>query len=309
MKVLVLGAGAIGGYFGGRLIEAGADVTFLVRERRCRQLREQGLRIRSAYGDADLAVNATTAPDPNARFDIVLLTCKAYDLDSAIDAVRPAVTDETAVLPLLNGLAHMESLNGAFGRDRVLGGLAKIAANLKPDGTIEHLNDWRYVTFGEQNGALSERALALKACFDRTSVIASAVPDVLQRMWEKIVHLATVAGLTCLMRASVGEIARTPYGTELMIRFLESNAAIAERSGFPVSDGFLGEYRKLFADTTSSYTASMLRDIERGGPIEADHILGFMLEQARACELDDTLHRIAYVHLKAYEQRRAANRL
>lgn len=308
MKVLVLGAGAIGGYFGGRLIEAGANVTFLVRERRYEQLRKHGLKLRSAYGNADLSARAVTAAD-NGRYDFVLLACKAYDLDSAIESIRPAVKDGTAVLPLLNGLAHIDLLNRTFGKDRVLGGLAKIAVTLKPDGTIEHLNDWRYITFGEQNGELSERVLALKRLFDETSVIASAVPDVLLRMWEKIVHLCTVAGMTCLMRASVGEIARAPGGTDLMIRFLETNAAIADRAGFSVSGEFLSEYRKLFSDRTSSYTASMLRDIERGGPIEADHILGYMLEKARAGGLDDTLHRMAYVHAKAYEQRRAANRL
>lgn len=308
MRVLVLGAGAIGGYFGGRLIEAGADVTFLVRERRYRQLREQGLKIRSTYGNADVPARAITAAN-GADYDIVVLTCKAYDLDSAIEDVRPAVKDDTAVLPLLNGLAHIDVLNRTFGKDRVLGGLCKIAVTLKPDGAIQHLNDWRYITFGEQNGALSERVLTLKRLFDQTSIIASAVPDVLLRMWEKIVHLCTVAGMTCLMRASVGEIARAPRGTELMIRFLESNAAIAGKAGFPVSEEFLHEYRELFADRNSAYTASMLRDIERGAAIEADHILGFMLEQARAHGLDDTLHRIAYVHAKAYEQRREANRL
>src|SRR5690606_9368394 len=133
----------------------------------------------------------------NGRYDFVLLACKAYDLDSAIESIRPAVKDGTAVLPLLNGLAHIDLLNRTFGKDRVLGGLAKIAVTLKPDGTIEHLNDWRYITFGEQNGELSERVLALKRLFDETSVIAPAVPDVLLRMWEKIVHLCTVAGMTC----------------------------------------------------------------------------------------------------------------
>lgn len=309
MKILVLGAGAIGGYFGGRLVEAGAQVTFLVRERRLRQLGEHGLQVRSKYGDINAPVRAVTAADPNEPADFILLTCKAYDLDSAIETVRPAVGTRTAVLPVLNGLAHLDRLNAAFGKQRVLGGLAKIAATLKPDGVIEHLNDWRYITFGEQEGGLSDRVRALKAEFDKTSVVASAVPNVMQNMWEKLVHLTTVAGMTCLMRASVGEIARTEYGTDLMIRFLEANAMIAAKAGFGPSDAFITEYRELFSNKNSTYTASMLRDLERGGSIEADHILGFMLRKAREFGIDDTLHRAAYVHTKAYEERRAAGRL
>jgi 2-dehydropantoate 2-reductase len=189
-----------------------------------------------------------------------------------------------------------------------LGGVAKIAATLTPDGSIKHLNDWRFVTFGEQSGAMTERVLALKAAFDRSSVIASAVPDIMQKMWDKIVHLSTVAGMTCTMRASVGEIARTEYGIELLNRFLDANVEIATKEGFAPSDAFKAEYRALFSDTASNYTASMLRDIERVGPVEADHVMGFMLKKAQTNGLDDTLHKVAFVHVKAYEQRRAAGR-
>jgi 2-dehydropantoate 2-reductase len=309
MRIMSLGAGAVGGYFGGRLIEGGADVTFLVRPERKRQLLDHGLRIESQFGDFASPVNAITADEINRPADIVLLTCKAYDLPSAIETIRPGVGSDTAVLPLLNGLAHVDVLNREFGSRRVLGGLAKIASTLLPDGTVKHLNDWRYITFGEQDGSMSPRVLALKEAFDRTSVVASAVPNVMQAMWDKIVHLSTVAGMTCLMRASVGEIARVEGGSELMIRLLETNAEVAAREGYRPSGDFLAEYRALFKDPTSTYTASMLRDLERGGPVEADHILGFMLAKVRSHGLDETLHRIAYIHVKAYEERRAANRL
>jgi len=309
MQVLSLGAGAIGGYFGGRLAEAGADVAFLVRDARKRQLQEHGLRIESRFGNFAGPVRALTREEITEPADLVLLTCKAYDLDGAIEAVRPAVGPRTAVLPLLNGLAHMERLNQEFGAARVLGGLAKIAATLAPDGTVRHLNDWRYVTFGEQDGTASRRVLELKALFDRTSVVATASSDVMRAMWGKAVHLATIAGITCLMRAAVGEIARAPGGTALMQRFLEANAAIAVAEGYALSEEFMAEYRALVADRSSSYTASMLRDLERGGPVEADHILGWMLARAEAHGVDATLHRAAYIHLKAYEQRREAGRL
>ena len=306
MRILCLGAGAIGGYFGGRLVEGGTEVDFLVRENRQRQLAAGGLRIESRFGNCSVSVRAVTSAQAKGPYDIVLLTCKAYDLSNAIATIDPFVGPKTAVLPLLNGVAHMDQLNDKFGDGRVLGGVAKIAATLSPDGIIRHLNDWRYITFGEQNGEMSARVEALKAAFDKTSVIASAVPNIMQTMWEKIVHLSTVAGMTCAMRANVGEIARTADGTEMMIQLLERNAEIAAREGHAPSDTFLAEYRQLFNDQSSTYAASMLRDIQRNGAVEADHILGFMLAKARQHGVDPSLHRFIYVHLQAYEQHRAA---
>jgi 2-dehydropantoate 2-reductase len=236
----------------------------------------------------------------------VILTCKAYDLPNAMATIAPFVGPQTAVLPLLNGVAHIDTLNEKFGRERVLGGVAKIAVTLSPDGVVKHLNDWRYITFGEQSGVISPRIAALKAAFDKTSVVATAVPNIMQMMWEKVVHLSTVAGMTCTMRASVGEIARTDAGTALMIQLLERNAMIAAQEGFAPSDEFLAEYRKLFQDKSSLYTASMLRDIERNGPVEADHILGFMLQKATQHGIDTSMHQFIYTHLQAYEQHRAA---
>jgi 2-dehydropantoate 2-reductase len=305
MRILCLGAGAIGGYFGGRLVEGGAEVEFLVRENRQKQLIADGLRIESKFGNCNVPVTAVTSKEAKGPYDLVLLTCKAYDLANAIATIAPFVGEKTAVLPLLNGVAHIEILNAKFGKERVLGGVAKIAATLTPEGLIKHLNDWRYITFGEQSGEMSARVVQLKEAFDKTSVVASAVPTIMQAMWEKVVHLSTVAGMTCTMRASVGDIARTRDGTELMIELLERNAEIAGREGHRPSDAFLAEYRQLFHDQSSTYSASMLRDIERHGPVEADHILGFMLDKAKQHGVDPSLHRFIYVHLQAYEQRRA----
>jgi 2-dehydropantoate 2-reductase len=308
MRILCLGAGAIGGFFGARLIEGGADVTFLVRPNRKKALAEHGLRLESPFGNFNAPVKTMTEPVQGEAFDYIVLTCKAYDLPSAVAAIAPAVGPNTAIVPLLNGIAHIDLLNEKFGRDRVLGGVAKIAVTLTPEGTIKHLNDWRYITFGEQSGGLSERVLALKAVFDKSAAVASAVDNIMQIMWEKIVHLSTVAGMTCLMRANLGEIARTPDGIEIMLGFLARNAEIAAQTGYPPSEAFMTEYHQLFSNKNSSYTASMLRDIEKRGPIEADHIIGFMLDKAVALQIDPSLHRVVYAHLKSYEERRAANR-
>jgi 2-dehydropantoate 2-reductase len=311
-SILCLGAGAVGGYYAGRLVEAGsADVTFLVRERRRRQLAEHGLEVESPCGDFRVPVKATLAEELTGSFDFVLVTCKAYDLDAAIAAMHPAVGQRTTIVPLLNGFPHLDRLNAELGADRVLGGFASIAVTMQPDGRIEHLNDWQYITFGEQDGKMTDRVRLLEAAFraSRIGEAATGVPDVQQKMWEKLVLLATLASVTTLMRASIGEIARAPGGIATMQEVFERNAEIAARSGHPMPEAYLAQYRALFSDSSLPMTASMLRDIEGKGQIEADHIVGYMLEKARATGVDDTLHALSYLHLKAYEQRRAAGRL
>ena len=304
MKFLVLGAGGVGGYFGGRLVQNGADVSFLVREKRRDQLTADGLRIESPMGDAVIRVKALLASDLTPEFDVILLTCKAYDLESAIEAIAPGLKPDGVVLPLLNGLAHIDILNDRFGRERVLGGIAKIASTLTADGVVKHLNDWRFVTVGEQTGVLSARAQAIAEAFPADSVVANATPTILSEMWEKLVHLSTAAAMTCLMRASVGEIAATPDGTKLVLKLVDLAAAIATAIGHPPGDSFLAGFRRLFANPTSGYTTSMLRDLQAGNRIEADHIVGFMLNKAREARLDPTLFEIAFTHLKVYEARR-----
>lgn len=306
MKILVLGAGAIGGYVGGRLVESGADVTFLVRDRRRDQLARDGLRIESQYGDAALSVKAIGAADVQPDHDLALLTCKAYDIHTALDAVAPGLAPRGVVLPVLNGLGHMDLLNDRFGRERVLGGTVKISVALTPEGVVKHLNDWRWITFGEQEGGMSERVERLRAAFAKTTGIEPrATATVMQEMWEKLVHLATAAGMTCLMRANVGQIVRTPDGAALFRDFLDISCEVARRCGYPPREDFVRNYRDLFSQTDSTYATSMLRDIEKGGPTEGDQIVGFMLAKARGCGVDDRLLTIAYTHLKAYEERRA----
>lgn len=308
-KILVLGAGGIGGLFGGRLAEHGADVTFLVRDKRKAQLAAQGLRIESRFGNASIPVKARLQSEIGADYDIVLLTCKAYDLPSAIEAIRPAMQGRAAVLPLLNGYAHIEQLNELFGAKNVVPGTARIQVTLTPEGVVRQLNEWQTITFGEQDGSASERLKALKALFDATGVECRLSANIVRDLWWKLVHLATVAGMTCVMRANIGEIARTPEGSALFLSFLETNAAIAAHFGHAPDEAFLKTYRELARNREAPYEASMLRDLEKGGPIEGEHILGFMLRKCREAGLPDTLHVAAYTHVKAYEERRAAGRL
>jgi 2-dehydropantoate 2-reductase len=310
MRILILGAGALGGYFGGRLHQAGLDPSFLVRPGRAAVLAHDGLNITSSLGDYQAKVTTITPEALHPGWDLLILTCKAYDLADAMETIRPAVDARTAILPVLNGISHIETLQGAFGAERVLGGIAKIQASLAPDGTIRHLNDWRWLTFGEVAGGMSTRVERIAAAFSAApGMVATAVPDIIAQMWEKLVHLGTSAVCTVLMRANVGEIARAPDGIAFMHGVLEANAAIAAAEGFPVSAAFMQQYRSVFGDSASAYTASMLRDLEASGRIEADHILGFLLEAARRHGLPSSLHEAAFLHAKAFEQRRDAKRL
>jgi 2-dehydropantoate 2-reductase len=271
-------------------------------------LAADGLVIESPFGALRRPVQTLAEATPG--FDLVLLTCKAYDLDAAIAAIRPAMGPATAVLPVLNGLSHIATLQRAFGPDRVLGGIAKIQAVLAPDGTVKQLNDWRWLTFGEVDGSLSPRARALAEIAGRAEgMVAEAVPDIMFRMWEKLVHLGTSAIGTVLMRANTGEIARAPGGIAFMHRVLARNAAIAAAHGHAMRPAYIADFEALFADPKGGYATSMLRDLEAGGRIEADHILGFLLEAAKAAGVPHELHEAAYIHAKAYEQRRDAGRL
>ena len=270
-KILVLGAGGIGGYFGGRLVESGADVTFLVRDERRKLLDERGLRIESPFGDARLMVTTAAVTDIEPIYDAIILTCKAYDLDAAVSAITPALARTGYALPLLNGIAHMDVLNRQLGADRVLGGTAKIQSALMPDGTVKQLNDWRTITFGEQSGEMTGRVTKLAAMFGAAKgVEVLAVPDMPQRMWEKLVHLATAAAMTCLMRANIGEIVRTPEGGEILLDQLRTSAAIAAANGHQPSDAFMRSWEQTFSQQDSLYATSVLRDIERGGRTEVE---------------------------------------
>ena len=301
MRLLILGAGGIGGYFGGRLVQGGADVTFLVRPARAEKLKD-GLVIESPLGDATIPVNVVT--EAREPFDAVLLSCKAYDLDSAIEAIAPAVGPDTIVLPLLNGLAHYETLDARFGGARVHGGLAHIGVTMTPEGVIRHFNPLQRFTLGARFPGQKEASAALHAEIARGGFKPILAEDVHQAMWDKYVLLAAFAGLTCLMRAPVGAIMKASDGEAIADGFIADCAAVAEAAGRRPSDKILADTRAMMTAEGSPNTASMLRDLEAGGRTEHEHILGDMARRAGAAGIDAALIKIALAHMQAYEARR-----
>jgi 2-dehydropantoate 2-reductase len=310
MKILMLGAGGVGGYFGGRLIESGADVTFLVREGRAQQLAEHGLVIKSPVGDAKLTVRTITAAAPGEPFDLIILTCKAYDLPSAIDAAAPHMAvGRGLILPLLNGMAHVDTLRQRFGPNHVLGGLCGIFATLSPAGEMLHLDKPAIIRFGRFKDQISRQALeqqvsAIEALFANANFTSKREEPIEQGLWDKWIMLATMAGSTCLMRGSVGAILDAEDGANLMEQLLAEMSSVATAAGFPLSETGLTTARNILFAKGSPASASMLRDIRKGGKIEGDHIIGDMLRRARGFGLTTPLLRVANAHVQTYEAER-----
>jgi 2-dehydropantoate 2-reductase len=305
-RFLVLGAGAVGGYFGGRLAAAKADVTFLVRPARAAALNERGLVIESPLGDLRLPVRVATADTLNEVFDSVLLAAKAYDLEPAIAAIRPAVGPETAILPVLNGIKHLDRLDAAFGRERVLGGVAYIGATVTADGAIRHLNRAHGIAFGERSGEVSRRVETIARAFAASPVSASASENIMLEMWEKFVMISSLAGMNCLMRGSVGDILAADEGESLMLELLAECEAVAAASGFPPRGQHREQCRAMLTERGSDFSASMRRDLESGLRTEGDQVLGDMLRRARAKGIATPLLRTAVCHLQVHEHRLAA---
>ncbi len=306
MRILVLGAGGIGGYYGLRLAEAGADVTFLVRERRAAQLDRDGLVVVSKGAETRRVIPHRLAGSPAEPADLVLLACKAYDLDAALADIAPAVGAGTAILPLLNGLAHMDALDARFGAARVLGGAAYIAVTLGADGIIRHTSPGDTIIFGARDGAAAPQVEALAALLARTSVEARASEAILQDLWEKWVMLAAGAALTCLMRGTVGEIMATDAGRAIAEAMIAECRAIAGAAGHAPRAASAERTQRMLTDPSSRWAASMMRDLDAGAPrLETEAILGDLIRRGAAAGIGTPLLGAAHCHLQVYAARAA----
>ncbi len=309
MRILVLGAGGTGGYFGGRLAQSGADVRFLVRPGRAQRLRRDGLVIRSPLGDARIdarVLTSDTLPEAIATrgVDLVLLSCKAYDLSTAIDTIAPALGPGVTVMPILNGLRHYAALDARFGADAVLDGLCFISASQAADGGIDHLGRPASMTFGERDGTISARVQSLAALCAAAGIDHKASSDIQGEQWIKFSFLAALAAGTCLMRSHIGGIVASADGRDFMATLHDECLAVAAAEGRPIPDKAAAIARATLTEAGSTLKASMLRDLEAGRRTEAVHIVGDLLTRARQHGLSPPLLALAWVHLQAYETNR-----
>jgi 2-dehydropantoate 2-reductase len=301
MKILVLGAGAIGGYYGARLLQAGADVTFAVRPRRRAALARGGLVVHSALGGFAGPVRTVDTKAVDGPYDAVLLACKGYDLIEAMDDIAPGIGPDSVVLPFLNGLGAYSLLDQRFGRARVLGGVAYIAVQMDADGAIRHLGPGDSVLAGARGDATGGAAQALFALLQAGPGTRTWTPDIVQALWDKWAMLAAGAALTCLMRGTVGQILATAGGQALAERMIAECEAVAAADGYPIRGEGAARTRKLLLDPASGWMASMMRDIVQGATrIEHEEIVGDMMRLAHRYGIDTPLLNAAYCHLQVY---------
>jgi 2-dehydropantoate 2-reductase len=305
MRFLVLGAGALGGYFGSRLLKGGADVTFLVRPRRAGQLARDGLVVRAQDGEFRSPVRTVQQGDDMSPADIVLLTCKAYDLDGAIAAIRPAMGEHSAVFPVLNGMRHIDVLKEAFGPARVLGGLTTINTALLPDGTIQqsalkvNLN-----AVGELDGRRSERCEAFKQALEKGGLPIDVSDSIVAAMWTKFFGFACIATIASLTRSRAGAIARSTVGRDFVASVLDECARIVAAEGYPAPSNMTDIVHGMFSQAGSSYGPSILVDMEESRTTEGEHTIGDMVRRARKHGIAAPIFTAALCNLQAYELNR-----
>jgi 2-dehydropantoate 2-reductase len=301
MRILVVGAGATGGYLGIRLAATGKDVTFLVREGRKAKIRADGLKIRSPLGDASVTPNLVTAREISSPFDLIILAVKAYQLEGALDDMDSAVGPETMILPVLNGMSHMDKIARRFSPQNLLGCSLIVATTIGADGQIEQLQPRQEFAYGEIDGSLSERMKVVDRVMQGAGVGARLSSDIAREMWEKWTFLASLGGLTCLMRGKIGQIASTPTGKDLAREFLLEVVTIIKAVGREPSPEFLSTVEKQLTDEHSALASSMFRDLNHGHSVEVDEIIGDLYRRGMDIGLSSPLLRAAYTHLRLYQ--------
>ena len=302
MRFLVLGAGSQGGYFGGMLLQGGADVSFLVRPKRAVELAESGLVIKLSERQIRQPVKTSLAGEIDGAYDVVLLTCKTYDLGSAIEAVAPAVGQHSAILPILNGINHITILADRFGRDRVLGGLSNIATARSPEGEVIRLPGTAGTTiFGELAGTETARCGEIHAAFSAGGLPNRISDRIVTEMWLKLFGFASVAVIATLTRARAGEIAAAPASPTFVASVPEECARVTTAEGYPPPTEMKDAIHELFAESGSIYSPSILRDVEQGRPTEGDDTIGELVRRADLRGIEVPLLRAALCNLQVHD--------
>ncbi|PAO69710.1 MULTISPECIES: ketopantoate reductase family protein [Bacillus] len=300
MKFLVVGAGGVGGYIGGRLAEKGNDVTFLVRQKRAQQLKETGLVIHSEKGDASFQPVLITAGE-TGRFDVVIIASKAYSLDQVINDVKPFIHQESVIIPFLNGYRHYEQLFAAFSKEQVLGGLCFIESALDNRGEIHHTSASHRFVFGEWNGERTNRIKALEEAFSGVKAEVIISGHIEKDIWKKYLFIAAQAGITTLFQRPLGPILDTESGRHTAQTLIGEIGAVLRKEGVPADPDLEEESFRTMTSMSYHMKSSMLRDMENGQTTEGDHLHGFLLEKAKRLSLAAPVLETVYANLQMYE--------
>jgi len=302
MRILVLGAGGVGGYFGGRLVEKGEDVTFLVRENRKKQLEKNGLVIRSVNGDYAFSPKLTTSKDAKETFDVVLFSTKSYHLENAIADLKPFVGENTVIVPLLNGIAHVSRLQEAFGEEKVIGGLCFIETTLNSEGDVVQTSAAAKLVYGEFRGKDTARIRQISDAFSGTKADFVLSSSIEKEMWHKYLFITVMSGVTSLMRAPIGPIRESEGGRGMIRQFFTEGAAIMHAHNAPISETIIDDHMKTIDSIGYEMKSSMQRDMEKKAFVEGDHLQGHMLELAKEKGIDAPILAMVYQNVKVYKK-------
>jgi 2-dehydropantoate 2-reductase len=303
MRTLFIGAGATGGFFGGRLAQAGRDVTFLVRPKRAAALAEHGLRIRTPDDQvARIDVRTVTADALDGRYDLIVLGVKSFALESALADLAPAVGPDTVIVPLLNGMRHLDVLTKEFA-GHVFGGLCMVAGTLEPDGTIHQLNTaFQRLCYGPLDGP-DDRLDAVAGALSGGGFDSDTSADIIADMWAKWVFLAPLGAITCLLRGTIGDVNAVPGGPEFALGIAAETMAIATAAGYPPSEKAAAALRANVTQHAPA-TSSMYRDLVQGLPVEAEQIIGDLVARGRELGVAVPLLSLVNTHLAVYQHTR-----
>jgi 2-dehydropantoate 2-reductase len=308
MTLLIVGAGATGGFFGACLAAAGRDVTFLVRPERAALLGERGLRITGPDGASEVTrPRLVTTAELAGPYDVVLITVKATALGPVIGEIGPAVGPGTAIVPVLNGMGHLARLNEAFGADRVLGGVAMVSAQLDRDGGVVQLTDGASLRVGAQDGQRSPAAKRAGTELSGAGFASGVSGDIIAEMWAKWAFIASASAATCLLGGAVGEIAAADGGERTVRAVIAEAQAVARAAGYPLPRRTVSGMVATLTAAGSPFTASLYRDLREGRPVEVEPVLGDLVAVARHEDVPVPLIEAATVALRVQQARRAAS--
>jgi 2-dehydropantoate 2-reductase len=304
MKILVVGAGAVGGYFGARLAQAGRDVTFLVRPSRAQQLRSEGLRILSPHGDLTLQPQTITAEDLHTPFDIIFLSVKAQALDQTIKDMGPAVGPDTMIYPVLNGMRHMDTLARSFGDHAILGGVCMVSTDLDEQGRIVQITPMQKLIYGELSGEITPRIRSFDETMRNAGFETELSTSIVPAMWHKWVMIASLGLVTSLLDGPIGEINVVPDGEKTILQAIDECASVGAACGYPLPQPIAGFLHRSVTAKDSKLTSSMYRDLQKGVPTEVETILGDLLQHAHEHQLPTPLLQAGTVRLRVNQNAR-----
>jgi len=299
MKVLVFGTGGVGGYFGGRLAEAGHDVTFIARGAHLAAIKEHGLRVESVAGDFTIQpAQATYKPAEAGTPDVVLVATKAWDVTAAAEALKPIIGPHTLVIPLQNGVSAPDELAAVLGWEPVLGGFCRISALIGAPGLIKHVSVDPYLAFAELNGQRTERVEQLRLAFAACKGVTIDVPaDIQAAMWSKFLFITSLSGLGAITRQPVGVFRSVPESRALLVATLEETYTVAKARGINLAADAVQKTLAFIDNTAPGVTASMQRDIMEGKPSELESQSGAVVRMGRELGIPTPTHAFIYAAL------------